>query len=82
MNSTASDQFSASILSNSEQMENKQSALFDKLRRNVEFGRGKLTVLNAPENDASLSSAAKLEELRDSMVNIHLEKKGTECLLV
>ncbi|KAL1242465.1 Uncharacterized protein TSPI_08703 [Trichinella spiralis] len=37
-------------------------------RRNVEFGRGKLTVLNAPENDASLSSAAKLEELRDSMI--------------
>ncbi|KRX44349.1 39S ribosomal protein L16, mitochondrial [Trichinella murrelli] len=68
MNSTASDQFSANILSNSEQMENKQSALFDKLRRNVEFGRGKLTVLNAPENDASLSSAAKLEELRDSMI--------------
>ncbi|KRZ69620.1 39S ribosomal protein L16, mitochondrial [Trichinella papuae] len=68
MNSTASDQFNASILSNSEQMENKQSALFDKLRRNVEFGRGKLTVLNAAKNDASLSSAAKLEELRDSMI--------------
>ncbi|KRY88404.1 39S ribosomal protein L16, mitochondrial [Trichinella pseudospiralis] len=69
MNSTASDQFSASILStNSEQMENKQSELFDKLRRNVEFGRGKLTLLNVAENDASLSSAAKLEELRDSMI--------------